>query len=292
MGHATGKNAEAFQLLGLEQFFFMTFAILEVLAYLVLAGIHVRAAYASTGVAHCLKTLDPPPQSACFAALWHFKATIAASSYGGGGAFLLYLNLVPGLFGAFLGAPLLARELEHGTHRFAWTQSLPQQRWLTYRLLVAGIAGALAELAISVAATYARSPIDRLNGRFLPESFNLEGIAPLGFVLFGFTLGVAAGAVLRRTVPAIAVTVVAYVAVRGLVQKLRAHYLPAKSIARAADAFGPPTGGRGSWDLSYPFSHTMYQPAGRYWPFQLIEFSIYLCLSAALIALAIHLVRH
>lgn len=208
--------------------------------YLMLAGAHVRAAYTSTGVGHCLGTLNPAPQSACFAALERVKATIAASSYGGGGAFLLYLNLIPGVFGAFLGAPLLGREFEHGTHRFAWTQSLTRERWLVHRLLVAGAVAALAELIISIAATYARSPVDRLNGHFLPDSFNLEGLAPFGFVLFGFSLGVAAGALLRRTVPAIAVTVVVYVAVKALVQQLRSHYMPARSIARAANDFGPP----------------------------------------------------
>ena len=32
------------------------------------------------------------------------------------------LQLVPALIGAFVGAPLLARELETGTFRYAWTQ--------------------------------------------------------------------------------------------------------------------------------------------------------------------------
>lgn len=196
-----------------------------------------------------------------------------------------------GLFGAFLGAPLLGREFEHGTHRFAWNQSVTRRRWLAYRLLVGGAVAALGELIISVAATYARSPIDRLDGHFLPDSFNLEGIAPLGFVLFAFALGVAAGALIRRTVPAIAATVVAYVAVKTLIQGLRAHYLPAKTIARTANAFSAPTGGRGSWDLSFPFSHTVYQPASRYWPFQSVEFGIYLCLSSALVAVAIHTIQ-
>jgi hypothetical protein len=264
-------------------------------AYLVRAGIHVRAAYTSSGVGHCLRPLASAPQSACFGTLAQFNDAIGATSYGTGGAFLLYLNLVPGLFGAFLGAPLLGREFEHGTQRFAWNQSVTRKRWLAHRLLVGGAVAVLAELIISVAATYARSPIDRLDGHFLPDSFNLEGIAPLGFVLFAFTLGVAAGALIRRTVPAIAVTVVMYVAVKAKIQGLRAHYLPAKSVVNTTIAFQTPDGGRGSWDrswdLSFPHGHTVYQPASRYWPFQFVEFGIYLCLSAVFVAVAIHTIQ-
>lgn len=260
-------------------------------AYLVAAGLRVRKAYDSTGVGSCVRVLDPPAPSPCFTALGHFHGLIGASWYGGGGAFLLYLSAVPGLFGAFIGAPLLTREYEHGTNRLAWTQSVTRRRWLAHRLLIAGGITVLAALLVSTAATFARSPIDRLDGHFRPESFNLEGVAPIGFAVFALTLGVAVGALLRRTVPAIAITLIVYTGVQVLVQTVRPHYLPPKSAAFSAGDSSSPTGGRGSWVLNYGFEHTTYQPAGRFWTFQLIELGIYLCLSAALVALAVRLIR-
>ena len=41
----------------------------------------------------------------------------------------VFLQAVPALIGAFAGAPVLARELETGTFRFAWTQGFGRWRW-------------------------------------------------------------------------------------------------------------------------------------------------------------------
>jgi hypothetical protein len=53
--------------------------------------------------------------------------------------------------------------------------------------------------------------MDQVSGRFTPGAFDLEGLSLTGYTLFAFALGVLAGLLLRRTVPAI---VVAFVAVR------------------------------------------------------------------------------
>jgi ABC-type transport system involved in multi-copper enzyme maturation permease subunit len=58
---------------------------------------------------------------------------------------------VPAAIGAFWGAPLLARELELGTHRLAWTQGVTRGRWLGTKLVV------LAAAAIVVTAALART---------------------------------------------------------------------------------------------------------------------------------------
>ena len=44
----------------------------------------------------------------------------------------------PLLVGLFWGAPVLAREFERGTHRLAWTQSVPRRAWLVVKLGVLG----------------------------------------------------------------------------------------------------------------------------------------------------------
>src|SRR5262245_44635235 len=48
------------------------------------------------------------------------------------------LYVLPGLIGAFWGAPLVARELEAGTHRLAWNQSVTRTRWLLTKLGIVG----------------------------------------------------------------------------------------------------------------------------------------------------------
>src|SRR5262249_24464833 len=40
------------------------------------------------------------------------------------------LASLPLLLGAFIGAPLVSRELEQGTYLLAWTQGVPRRRWL------------------------------------------------------------------------------------------------------------------------------------------------------------------
>ncbi len=174
-------------------------------AYLVLAGLHARSVFHTHAIAGCLG-IQNTQNMRCLSAIDDFTQLTSNAGSAGGGALLLYLNLVPALLGAFLGAPLLTREFEHRTHRLAWTQSVTRTRWLTTRLLVTGAVAVVAELALSAAITFARAPIDRLNGHFTPDSFNLEGLTPIGQAVLAFVLGVTAGAALRRTLPAMAVT--------------------------------------------------------------------------------------
>src|ERR1043165_7519429 len=78
---------------------------------------------------------------------------------------LLFLDaaviLVPGLLGMFWGAPLVARELETGTHRLVWNQSVPRRRWLAVKLLFVGLAGMAAAGLVSLLLTWAAGPVDR-----------------------------------------------------------------------------------------------------------------------------------
>jgi ABC-type transport system involved in multi-copper enzyme maturation permease subunit len=58
---------------------------------------------------------------------------------------VLYLTigatyLAPALIGMFWGAPLVAREMEAGTFRLAWSQSVSRMRWLAVKLGVVGLA--------------------------------------------------------------------------------------------------------------------------------------------------------
>ena len=119
----------------------------------------------------------------------------------------------PAIIGMFWGAPLVASELEDGTFRLAWTQSVTRTRWLTVRLGVAGLASMAAAGLLSLLVTWWASPLDRAGlSRF--ATFDQRDIVPIGYAAFAFALGVAAGAAIRRTLPAMAVTLVAFVAAR------------------------------------------------------------------------------
>ena len=121
------------------------------------------------------------------------------------------MYVVPALIGIFWGAPLLARELETGTHRLAWNQSITRTRWLATKLAVIGAAAAATVGLLSWAVTTWAHRIDDASGdRITPLIYGARGIVPIGYALFAFTLGVTAGMLIRRTVPAMAATLAAF----------------------------------------------------------------------------------
>ncbi len=132
--------------------------------------------------------------------------------------------LIPALIGAFWGAPLLAREFESGTFRLAWTQSVSRTRWLMVKLAVVALAGVVTEALFTAIATWWARPFDHLNN--LPFSvFDTRDIAPIGYALFAVTLGAVIGLLLRRTVPAMALTFAAFAGVRILfTDYVRPHF--------------------------------------------------------------------
>lgn len=138
------------------------------------------------------------------------------------------LLVVPALVGMFWGAPLLARELESGTNRLVWTQSVTRRRWLAAKLsLVGGASLAVAGL-LSWVVTWWSDPVDRVNLDRLSSTFifSERGIVPLGYAAFAFALGVVLGLLLRRTVPAMAATLAVFTGARFALVSLRPHLLP------------------------------------------------------------------
>src|SRR5437868_3037253 len=115
--------------------------------------------------------------------------------------------IAPALVGAFWGAPLLSREYEWGTNRLVWTQSVSVRRWLAVKL---GLSAALAVVAglmpFAVMALFYPTMLGTDAFASIGR-FHLLGIAPAVWWLFAFMVGAAAGALLRRTLPAMAVTV-------------------------------------------------------------------------------------
>jgi hypothetical protein len=160
--------------------------------------------------------------------------------------------VVPLLAGMFWGAPLVARELEQGTHRLVWTQGVTRRRWMGTKLALVGAGATLGAAAFAVLVTWWSSPLVRASDdRFSPGIFDLRGVVPIAYALFALALGVAAGALIRKTVPAMAATLAGYAGVRVLVDLVvRPHYLPAK-VANYSLFGASPRAGLGDWILHY-----------------------------------------
>jgi hypothetical protein len=138
---------------------------------------------------------------------------------------------VPALIGLFWGAPLIARELETGTHRLVWSQSVTRTRWLAVKLGLTGLAAMAAAGLGSLAVTWWSSPMDTAATsrfpRLSPLMFDARGIAPIGYAAFAFALGVTAGMLIRRTLPAMAITLTAFAVVQIAMPLLvRPHLIP------------------------------------------------------------------
>jgi hypothetical protein len=144
--------------------------------------------------------------------------------------FLVIMTMgVPGLLGLFWGAPLVAQEIETGTSQFAWMQSVTRKRWLAVKAGWVLLAAAAWGGAVSALVTWWSGPDNALQlDAFQANRFDLQGIVPVGYALFAVALGIAAGTLIRRTLPALAVTLAVFIAVRVVIaQVVRAHYMTA-----------------------------------------------------------------
>jgi hypothetical protein len=170
--------------------------------------------------------------------------------------------LLPFVLGLFWGAPLVARELEEGTHRLAWTQGITRFHWLSAKLFWVFAAALVSAGLLTAITTWWFGPLNAVQmNRFSTVAFDTQGLVPIGYSFFGVAIGAMAGAVLRRTVVAMGSTLAILGVVRYVIdQYLRPHFLPAKSIAvSAATGFGSTPAGSGSWTLG----ETLVSTSGR-----------------------------
>ncbi len=140
----------------------------------------------------------------------------------------LFLLVAPALLGIFWGAPLVAREYETGTYRLAWTQSVSRDRWLLTKLGLMGIASVVVAGALSLLFNWWTRPFVLITAdRFNPGNFDERGVVVIGYGLFAFAVGLTAGVVIRRTLPAMAVTLVGFLATRiAFTFLVRPHLMP------------------------------------------------------------------
>jgi hypothetical protein len=197
-------------------------------AALVVDARAIAQLWADSGAATC------PATGAC-AALQTFSSATSAGTVRTLtvlGTALLYV--APPLIGLFWGAPMVAREVENGTQRLVWNQSVTRTRWLTTKLLVLGGGSMALTGALSAVVWWASRRLDvTVLSRIGPLLFGARGIVPVGYAAFAFTLGVVAGLVIRRTVGAMAATLAIYLAVVGVMTLgVRAALIPATHLIR------------------------------------------------------------
>ncbi len=202
---------------------------------LVVTGLHLAHLFTASGLTDSCVMAPPGSRAACRTEPFLDKAAGDLTV----GRYLGYaVYAVPAILGAFWGAPLITRELETGTARLAWTQSVTRTRWLAVKLAVAGLASMAAAGLASLLVTWWASPIDAVSqNRFTPVIFGARGIVPLGYAAFAFALGVAAGVLIRRTLPAMAVTLVIFAAVLiAMALWVRPHLIAPVRINQAVTA--------------------------------------------------------
>jgi hypothetical protein len=163
---------------------------------------------------------------------------------------LAALVLLPPLAGVFLGAPLVARELESGTFKLVWTQSVTRRRWLLTKV------GAMLGVALLVSAAtlplvyWWRGPFSADDVGIISPVYAVEGVLPLAYMAFALRLGIAAGTLLRRTVAAMFMTLAGYAAVAiGIVAFARQRFLPPLSATWNPYTSSGPTVGNHDWVL-------------------------------------------
>jgi ABC-type transport system involved in multi-copper enzyme maturation permease subunit len=191
--------------------------------YLWIAGLQLHRAYAAAIACH------PAGSPACQGLVNTFNGMDTFLANGS------LLQALPALIGAFVGAPVLARELETGTYRYAWTQGFGRWRWTLGKLVPLAIAVTAAAAAFSLLLSWYYQPYLATGHQALGLSqtsafnaglFDLHEVAFPAWTLAAFAIGALAGMLIRRVVPAIAATLAVYAGLAfatGLF--LREHYL-------------------------------------------------------------------
>ena len=272
-------------------------ALLAALAvYAIIESSSMRTAFGNDKLAECLASSQGTGcQDAVGAFMDQFGSAVNI-------AFWSVTLIVPGLIGVLVGGPLIARELEYGSWRLAWSQTVPRTRWLAIKLAL--VTGGLIVLGAAMTAviTWYRAPMDRLVGHLQNNSFDFEGLVLTAYILCAFGFAVLAGLLIRRSVPAMVAAFVTWLAIRLLIEfVVRPQYLtPLTGPVHCGPYscgvginFVPQATGRiGDLALGFkPGNLVSYQPADRFWALQGIEAGIFVALTAAALGATIWLLH-
>jgi hypothetical protein len=219
----------------------------EIVGFGVLIGLLAIAAVVTAGMldatgygARCWTGTQTPDCEAMGRAFWGLQNTQVPMVES-------ILLALPFLFGLLAGAPLVARELERGTSRLAWSLAPSRLRWLVVRVVpIAVLVFALAFVA--------GAALDRLWAAISPgrdmanafDGFGSRGVVLAARAAFVFAVGVAVGATIGKVLPALMVTaVIAWVGLAG------GSYVHGKILATEAVWVATDTGTGSPGDLFF-----------------------------------------
>jgi ABC-type transport system involved in multi-copper enzyme maturation permease subunit len=305
-----------------KQLLFVFLVVAALAALLVPVGLRMHSALTDSGLAACIRALG----GAEWIPLFGMDCEEASSGFGDRYAWAqlpaVLMLLFPMFLGVFFGAPLVSREVEQGTHRLVWTQGITRRRWLATKLVLFGVGAIIISIVYTALTTWWLDPVSQgISSRFTFPFFDLYGVVPVGYALFAIALGVFVGTVSRKTMTAMAWTIVGFAAVRiagnvlvrpNLIEPLERRF-PVVSDKVPNPWADDWVLSRGIYDAqgnlvvadgmrlcppdariqctSTDVNVWTYQPGDRFWLFQYLETGIYLALAAVLIALAVRQVR-
>lgn len=228
------------------------------------------------------------------------------------------INFAPLLIAAWAGAALIGRELENGTARLAWTQSVSPARWLAAKLAVPA--------ALITAGTLLLTLLHRLMWDkhaevwgamgtwdwYLSHSYVANGPLATAYALLGLAVGALVGLLVRRSLPALGIAAVSLLTLTSVLGDLRPHLWPVETVIRKTGY--PQSSGIGIRDgvitsggsrVPDPYCtdevcraardvvgyYRDYHSSAHFWPLQLMETGIVLALAAAATAAAFWLLR-
>ncbi len=266
----------------------VTAVLAAVSVFLLIAGLKVHHDY--TALINC----HPMSSDACAAKSKAFNDT----DWTMGNTVLILMNLAPALLGIFTGPAVLARELETGTFRYAWTQGIGRLRWTIAKLALLAFVLAILAWAFSQLFAWFFDPFLSFEGMNVLAAtvFDTRGVGFAAWALLAFAVGAFLGMLIRRTVPAMAATLGAYLGVQLLAWLVLREDYPVAISTTNGNLFSGPSTSSSPWILkTWTVGGThwwRYVPVSRFWPMQLIEAGWLLVLAAALGAATVWLVRH
>ncbi|MFD8210980.1 hypothetical protein ACFV2S_31815 [Streptomyces sp. NPDC059695] len=228
---------------------------------------------------------------------------------------------LPVLLGAVVAGPVVARELESGTYKMAWTQSVSPTRWLAAKLAVptALVITCVPLLSLVFHWSWSTGPSNDFPTYWYDLTiFSSTGTLPTANALLGIALGTFVGLLVRRTVVAMGVAAVATGGIMTALAWLRPGLWPAETLTgrelslRVSDAWvlgdGMVTasGERVGWEYCSTRAETAraclvgrggvadyvdFHPSTHFWPLQLVETGILLALAALAVLTAFRVLR-